>query len=377
MAFLDDMLKENNAQTVNGCADCGSCNLCTTQDREITKHDRCTGCTACMDVCPQHIIIMMETEDGFAYPKVENTKCDNCRKCNFICPAENAPMTHGVLEAYAVKKSIFPLLAHEIIKEDGSVFAPVYDGFKRVSHKKLTREDEIDLACGTKYVQSSLRYTFSMLRGELENGHKTFFVGTECQAAGLKNVIPKEDDNLLTADVVCDGVPSPLAWDRYLQYRRQEDGEDRIADDVTFQWKDQKASIEMTYHDGKTYQGTSDTDLFLQAAEKGLIMRPSCTECMNKGLNRSSDLTLGNGYVLIHTKQGQAYWNRIADSVAHEPLAVDTLNGDRALMESIPKNKQSESVMTLMRGTDFKTAVSVLSKGRGRKRSFFGRKKRA
>ena len=45
--------------------------------------DLCTGCGACIDVCPMEAIIM---EDGIA--KIDEEKCSNCRVCEDECPVE-------------------------------------------------------------------------------------------------------------------------------------------------------------------------------------------------------------------------------------------------------------------------------------------------
>ena len=45
--------------------------------------DLCTGCGACIDVCPMEAIFM---EDGIA--KIDEEKCSNCRVCEDECPVE-------------------------------------------------------------------------------------------------------------------------------------------------------------------------------------------------------------------------------------------------------------------------------------------------
>lgn len=46
----------------------------------------CCGCTACYAVCPQSAIFMVEDEEGFEYPKVEERKCIRCYRCLVVCP---------------------------------------------------------------------------------------------------------------------------------------------------------------------------------------------------------------------------------------------------------------------------------------------------
>ena len=50
-------------------------------------------------------------------------------------------------------------------------------------------------------------------------GRLVYFSGTPCQIAGLKSFLIRDYDNLITQDVICHGVPSPLVWQKYLEYK--------------------------------------------------------------------------------------------------------------------------------------------------------------
>ena len=47
---------------------------------------RCTGCGACAQVCPEKCIEMSPDRDGFVYPRVFLEKCVSCGKCAEACP---------------------------------------------------------------------------------------------------------------------------------------------------------------------------------------------------------------------------------------------------------------------------------------------------
>jgi len=49
----------------------------------IVNKDKCTGCGACIDVCPNDAI---EIIDGAA--QINNDKCRNCGLCIGECPVE-------------------------------------------------------------------------------------------------------------------------------------------------------------------------------------------------------------------------------------------------------------------------------------------------
>lgn len=47
----------------------------------------CTGCGACVSICPKQAIVMQPDTEGFLYPKVDGEKCISCDLCEKRCPA--------------------------------------------------------------------------------------------------------------------------------------------------------------------------------------------------------------------------------------------------------------------------------------------------
>jgi ferredoxin len=45
----------------------------------------CCGCTACYAVCPIGAITMVEDEEGFEYPQIDEDKCIRCGMCQKVC----------------------------------------------------------------------------------------------------------------------------------------------------------------------------------------------------------------------------------------------------------------------------------------------------
>ena len=54
------------------------------------RKEDCCGCTACLAICPQQAIKMVEDEEGFEYPKIVEEKCVGCGMCLKICPVKEA-----------------------------------------------------------------------------------------------------------------------------------------------------------------------------------------------------------------------------------------------------------------------------------------------
>lgn len=48
----------------------------------------CCGCSACFAICPMNAIQMVEDEEGFDYPVINEKKCIKCGKCVIVCPVK-------------------------------------------------------------------------------------------------------------------------------------------------------------------------------------------------------------------------------------------------------------------------------------------------
>ena len=59
-------------------------NTATIPDLYINK-ENCCGCSACYAVCPMRAIHMVEDEEGFLYPQIDDEKCVRCFKCLDCC----------------------------------------------------------------------------------------------------------------------------------------------------------------------------------------------------------------------------------------------------------------------------------------------------
>lgn len=51
--------------------------------------ERCVGCKSCEQSCPKHCISMVENNEGFWYPSVDEKSCIECKLCLKRCPVEN------------------------------------------------------------------------------------------------------------------------------------------------------------------------------------------------------------------------------------------------------------------------------------------------
>ena len=88
----------------------------------IDNKKDCCGCTACMNICPKNAIQMVMDDEGFSYPKVDESKCVNCGLCNKICPFINSRKDNKIKNIYAAHTKDEELL---LCSSSGGVFGEI------------------------------------------------------------------------------------------------------------------------------------------------------------------------------------------------------------------------------------------------------------
>ena len=113
----------------------------------------------------------------------------------------------------------FSAIVEAFCDDNYVIFGAAADGLD-VYHTYITDKSELDKFRKSKYSQSKMGLTYKTVREFLLEGRKVLFSGTPCQIAGLKMYLDatKTDvERLLTVEVVCEGVPSPLYIRKYEQ----------------------------------------------------------------------------------------------------------------------------------------------------------------
>lgn len=173
-------------------------------------------------------------------------------------------------------------------------------------------------------------------------------------AKGLHTYLNKEYDNLITQDIICHGVPSPLVWEKYIdKYSELQEVKFR---DKRFGWH--YFSMYIKSKKG-TYRKRLDEDFYERLFLDNTTLRPICYDCPVKRSGSGADITLadcwgsdklckeiqdtdrGLSLVLIHTKQGKYLWKKLIENqcIRTERLAAEkALSSQSALIESAPCN---------------------------------------
>lgn len=276
-------------------------------DLEIKEKKDCMGCYACLNICPEDCISMHIDDEGFWYPIVNYDECINCGLCVKVCPVINKTLVDNEPKAYACYNKdeeirldsssggIFTLVAEEILDSGGVVFGVGFNEEFKVVHSYTEVKEELSKYRGSKYVESEIGNTYKQAKDFLKQNRNVLFTGTPCQISGLKSYLGKNYDNLFCLDNVCHGVPSPMVWDRYLDFRSKIAGSK--PKNINFRLKDEgwnSYSISFLFKNEKEYKEKSNKDLYMRAFLKDVCLRPSCYDCSFKGLNRESDITLAD-----------------------------------------------------------------------------------
>ncbi|WP_237040438.1 Coenzyme F420 hydrogenase/dehydrogenase, beta subunit C-terminal domain [Phocaeicola faecalis] len=282
----------------------------------IKDKSKCCGCSACAQRCPQQCILMYKDEEGFLYPKVNNSLCIGCGLCEKVCPILNQNEPRIIKNAYAAihnddeirrqssSGGFFTSLAEFIIERGGVVFGAKCDNHGTVIHTSVESKNDIYQLRGSKYVQSFIGNTFIEAKTFLDNGRLVLFSGTPCQISGLKLFLKASYINLYTLDIVCHGVPSPMVWNDYLRFLSLEKGFCDISKlhlhsnfrDKENGWRQYQINIWSEYDniESTLCKEFAKDNIYMQGFLKNLFIRPSCFVCPAKKGKSNSDFTLGD-----------------------------------------------------------------------------------
>lgn len=303
------------------------------------KEKACCGCTACEAVCPVQAIVMQADELGFYYPAVDEDKCFDCGKCFDRCQFHqdyNRYNNYPVPSIYGCRlKDNDELLrsqsggaSHAIVKKLIELGYVVYGaGFvspHHVKHIRVDNEKSAQALRGSKYVQSDLIGVFKAVIKDLEDGHKVLFLGTSCQVAGLKSVVPEYlFEGLFAVDLVCHGTPSPKIWEDHVHYQERKLKRKVVSAnfrDKSFGWHSRREVLKL------------DNDEMISVRTFNIItdlaVRPSCSQCPFTNYKRVGDLSIGDFWgwerhyvqwsdnkgvslVMINSKRGQEVFSQL------------------------------------------------------------------
>lgn len=295
----------------------------------------CTGCEACAQICPKDAIRMEEDKEKFRYPQIDKSLCIGCRLCERVCPEGNQVSFNTEKKYVFGGYSLDPKVRFE--STSGGAFSAIVDAFcdnnyvifgakakgLLVYHSYINDKKDLQVFRKSKYSQSIIGKSYRHTKKFLIEGKKVLFSGTPCQIAGLNNYLnlsKVNTTNLLTVEVICEGVPSPLYIEKYDEFLNRKFGYEIDSIDYRFKGKSilshGKWDFQVMKYYLKTWGGwkgrwdfeamriklKNDKAIeidrwfnpFWSIWLKHLMSRPSCYKCPYAKQDRTADITLGD-----------------------------------------------------------------------------------
>ena len=317
----------------------------------------CCGCNACADACHVNAITFHTDSEGFWYPVTDEKICDNCHLCEKVCPVINIdklkhndfakPKVYGcyhndiVVRFDSTSGGIFSALAQEMYRQKGYVGGAIYtEAFDVVNFISNDKKDLRRLR-SSKYLQSNAEGLYKKVKKLLQAGEKVLVCGSPCQMAALRSYLRKDYENLLVVDFVCRATNSPKVFHKYLESLETRYGAKIVA--IKDKNKDHgwhSLARKITFDDGQVYYGESHVDDYRRGYHMNVYERPSCYDCKFKGFPRMSDITLadfwgldkidpsmdknlGTSLVLVNSKKGEAFFNKIQSKLICKEYTIE------------------------------------------------------
>lgn len=267
---------------------------------------KCSGCAACLNSCPVNAITMVEDEEGFLIPSIDETKCISCGKCVNACtqlfvdkPNTVNPRCFAIrMEEDILKRSssggAFSALAYYALGQGGVVCGAAFDeDFRGVSHIIVDNADDLSKLRGSKYVYSKTGDIYIRVKEYLAQNRFVLFCGTPCQVAALYRVVGRQNEKLLTVDLLCGGVPSEKIYRTYLDSFSQ----GKEISGVRFRPKEygwDYSGIETSFSNGTIHMRHSVKDSYLRGFLNWLFVGNACENCEYAEPGRQGDFTIGD-----------------------------------------------------------------------------------
>ena len=348
----------------------------------------CTGCSACVNICPKNCITMNKDKEGFEYPLVNQDLCIDCHLCENACrlgkeiKKDTTPTPiacYNTDEGIRLKSSsggIFYLLARLVLEQEGIVFGAAFDDDFHVHHISIDSIDQLPMLMKSKYMQSSIGNTFKEAKKYLDEGRLVYFTGTPCQIKGLHYYLKKDYSNLITQDIVCHGVPSNQAFDKYVSDINKD-----ILLNVDFRSKDtswKRYHMVLEFKNNKHSKMKNDDSYIIAFATLNANLRYSCYQCQANGVNREADITLGDFWgidkidkdmfddrgtslVLIHSLKGEKLFEQIKEYIVYKEESLDeTLKYNQSIYLSSKTPKFRDSFYKELENKSFTSLVDKL-----------------
>lgn len=343
---------------------------------------------------------MVPDSEGFPYPQICQERCVGCGLCAAACPARQerftplvfpgnraAPVSYAarVNDKEVLRRSssggLFYLFAHKAVINGWAVAGVRWgEDFASVVYDIAETSLQLEQFMGSKYLQAENGGIYLRVGQLLKSGRKVLFFGTPCQIAGLHQFLKGNPPSLVSVELICHGVPSPMLWGRYLQSVKKQLQISRFTA-VAFRskspgWKKYNILFEgvedpvNSTGEQVTMMTPFSKDPYFKVFLRNLSLRPSCYQCKYKKQMSGADLTIGDFWRLVkyrrdldddqgfscccvNTEKGEEFlaWTRDAGEF-HECKYSWILAGNPCMEQSVKPNKGRDEFFKCLEKND-------------------------
>lgn len=200
------------------------------------------------------------------------------------------------------------LASHVIDDLAGVVYGCAFDEELRAVHIRCETMVEAERCMGSKYSQSDMRDSIKQVRDDLRAGRAVLFTGTPCQVAAVRaSCADVGGGALLTADIVCHGVPSPEVFQGWLAELERSRG----ARVVRYEHRPKSMGWghfeRVFWEGGRVEQGTRLSEAWKRLFYGNRMLRPSCHHCpYTVAAGRPGDVTIADFWGIEATSHARS-----------------------------------------------------------------------
>lgn len=273
----------------------------------ICNRKDCTGCSICSAICPKKCIDLVENDEHYLYPVIDNKKCINCNMCRKVCPVLNKNENETILGYSAQLKDekilnlcasggAFAGIAMTILDNGGIVYGVGCNENNKLSFQRIDKKENLSKILNSKYYQC---YITNNIVDSIINDLKTkivLFSGTPCQVSAIKNIKNINHQNLYTFEILCQGVHNHFVVDKYNKFLEKKE-KSKIVSHV---FRSKKKYVgrnylnEYKFKNGKIKYFIGEEDPLSLSFQYQIFLRNSCYNCNYTNNKRVADFTGGD-----------------------------------------------------------------------------------
>lgn len=318
--------------------------------KTICETNTCTGCRACLNICPKKAIQMVVNAMGEEVAEIDLSKCIHCNLCKKVCPQLNDSNLSEPYICYAAwsldektrwgsaSGGVAAELYHWAVRND-MWFSGVRMTSDFVAEHYLTKDiHAIQWFQNSKYVYSNTRNVYKEIVEKLRNKEKVLFIGTPCQVDGLKHFCDRQhvsQNYLFLVDLMCHGSTPAVYLQQHINFIQQK--KQYKATSVNFR-DPKKGTYTFTFtlsNHGKIFYAKRvyRNDCYQIGYHSGITYRENCYHCKYAQVKRAGDISLAD-FSYVGTLQKCNYTNKNVSCIL-----VNTVKGEN-LIEKLHREKK-------------------------------------